>query len=269
MIWHWPRLLASLGLLLAGVLLASCCSQRVGADLAAVRRKIQDRTTNHISDVVLFKPASDGEGVPLITQLAPLLIQVVPPTNGVALWLDQPAPTSGPPQIQARKDIVLINNRWHWQLTYTWSYAQGSHRIQGVRLTLDARDAPAIWEIYTDTSAQKIFYVSKAWEQAARAEFGAPFPGYNFSIERSQNESPGVVVANVIEDGPMAMGPILYLKCASHDVLTLICRCMPAQFQNLRDQKDYELRLPAAGNQGKSPFPAARLETLLRLPGSF
>lgn len=263
------NLLAPLGIGLLGALLVSCRSNLVGTDLAAVHCKIQDRTTNHVSDVVLFKPASEGGEQPLLTQLAPLLIQAVTTTNSAALWLDQPAPISGPPRIQARKDIVLINNRWHWQYTYTWGYATGAPRQQGVRLTLDSRELPAIWEILTDSSGQHIIYASQAWEQVARAELGSPLPGRRFSLERDRDETPAVVVANVIEDGPMAMGPILYLEPTSRDVSALICRCMPAQFQNLRDQKDYELLPPAVENQIPSPFPPVRLESLLRLPGSF
>lgn len=263
------NLLAALGIGLLGALLGACRSDPAGMDLAVVQRQIQSRVTNQIPEVVLFKPASNDAELPLIVQLAPLLIQAVTASNAPALWQDQPAPTSGPPQIQARKDIVLIKNRWHWQYTYTWRYPAGAPPVQGVRLTLDSRDLPAIWEVLADTSRQKVLYVSQTWEQTARQEFGLPLSGRKFSIERDRSETPDVVVANVIEDGPMAMGPILYLQSASHDVLALICRCMPAQFQSLHDQKDYELLLPGVEDRSSSPFSPVQLESLLRLPGSF
>jgi len=255
--------------LLLGALVVSCRTLPTEQDRAATRTEIQNRVTNRFPNVVLLKPANSGNETPPAVQLAPLLLQEVRTTNSPALWLDQPAPATGPPRIQVQKDIVLINNHWHWQWSHVWHYPGGSARAQGVRLTLDSKDAPVVWEVLSDTSGQKIIYVSQALEQAARAEFGPPLSGRRFSIERSLTESPDVVVANAIEDGPMAMGPILYLQNHSHDVLALICRCMPAQFQDLRDQRDYELLMVTTEDREKSRFSPERLEQRLRLPSRF
>lgn len=257
-------LFSALCVILLGLTVVSCRSLPREKTAAALRLEIQNRTTNHFPDVVLFKPASHDGEPSLAARLTPLLLQSVANTNTSELWRDYPTP-----QIHTSKAIVLLNHRWHWQYTYTWHYPPGPQRSQGVRLTLDSRDTPVIWEILADTSGQQIIYISQALEHAARAEFGPPLPGRKFSIERSLTDSPDVVVANVIEDGPVAMGPILYLHPTSHDVLALICRCMPAQFQNLRDQKDYELLPPGPEKPEKSPFPPARLEQALRLPGRF
>jgi hypothetical protein len=262
MFWLRFRPVAALCALLLSLGAVSCRTVP-HRSAAANRLAIQARTTNHFSDVVLLKPAASADETSLTTRLAPLLIQTATPTNTSTLSADHPAP-----QLQAHKGIVLINNRWHWQYTYTWQPPTGQQRNQGVRLTLDSRDTPGLWEILSDSSGQQILYVSQTLEHAARAESGPPLPGRKFSIERSLDESPDVVVANVIEDGPMAMGPILYLD-DNHDVLALICRCMPAQFQNLRAQTDYELFPPATKQQAESPFPSARLEQHLRLPSRF
>jgi len=51
----------------------------------------------------------------------------------------------------------------------------------------------------------------------------------------------------VIDDGPVAMGPIVYLIAGTHSVSTLICRCMPAQAGKILSTSSYELlplRLP-------------------------
>lgn len=247
-----------------GLVAVACRSLPHEKATAAIQLEIQSRTTNHFANVILLKPASRDDETSPVVQLAPLLIQTVANTNASPLWRDYPTP-----QLQAHKAIVLLNNRWHWQYTYTWNYPTGPQRSQGVRLTLDSRDTPVIWEILMDTSGQQIIYVSQTLEHAARKEFGPPLPGRKFSIERSLTDLPGVVVANVIEDGPLAMGPILYLHPTSHDVLALICRCMPAQFQNLCDQRDYELAEITPENREKSPFAPAPLEQRLRLPGRF
>ncbi|MGC3958637.1 MAG: hypothetical protein QM813_12070 [Verrucomicrobiota bacterium] len=236
--------------------------------------EIQNRVTNHYSNVILFKPATpnanDESSAP--PQLAPLMILEVISANSPDLWKHPLPQKNKPPRIQAHKNSLLIDNRWHWQWTYTWDEATspaGAPRFQGVRVTLDSRDAPVIWEILADTSAYEIIYVSQTLDWAARAEFGPPLPGRKFSIERSLAASPKVVVANVIEDGPTTIGPILYQQASNRDITALICRCMPAQFKNLIAQEDYKLLAAPSKKRGKSIFSPTPLEQRLRLPSRF
>ena len=96
-------------------------------------------------------------------------------------------------------------------------------------------------------------------------------------IERSTQGAPRVVVARVIDDGPVAMGPIVYLSAGARAVSTLICRCMPAQVKTLRTTAAYDLLpLPAIPSELLSRTPGFwpgdsptdnRLEKWLRLPG--
>ena len=53
--------------------------------------------------------------------------------------------------------------------------------------------------------------------------------------------APDVIVARVIEDGPVPMGPIVYLSAGTRQVSTLICRCMPAQARKLLATRTYDL----------------------------
>ena len=100
---------------------------------------------------------------------------------------------------------------------------------QGIRITLDARSQPAAWEVLTDTSGLRLIFVSQSLEAAAAAEFGKPLQGRRYAIERDLGQAPGVVVPRVVDDGPVAMGPIVYLCEGTRNVSTVICRCMPAQ----------------------------------------
>ncbi len=86
-----------------------------------------------------------------------------------------------------------------------------------------------------------MIFVSEALEKAALAEFGAPMAGRRFAIERSQGEAPKVVVPRIIDDGPVPMGPTLYLMAGKRSVSTLICRCMPAQAKALTATGSYQL----------------------------
>jgi hypothetical protein len=77
-------------------------------------------------------------------------------------------------------------------------------------------------------------------------EFGPPLPGRTYSVERSLADAPKVVVARVLDDGPMPMGPMVYLSAGSRNVSTVLCRCMRAQAKNLAGTYTYELTpLPA------------------------
>jgi hypothetical protein len=251
----------------------SSCTQQHAALAADQREAIQNRVASVFPNVALFKPAADDLESPLAVQLAPLLIQEVSPTNGVALERDQTNPPAFPAQIFCDSGTVLVNHRSHQQFSYTWNHSAGNasaeQKTQGVRLTLNAAGAPVIWEVRSDSSGADILYVAQSLELAARAELGPPLPGRKFSSERALAEAPNTVVANVIEDGPVVMGPIVYLAGERGDVAALICRCMAAQFQNLLGQKEYELIVRPASNQTTIGFPPGPLEARLRLPKSF
>jgi len=261
------------------------------------------RATNEFAQANFFKPVE-----PPITDLsftlAPLILEQVsgdlgpthPPerfglltrSNGV-LTVDTSRPT-----LYVVADTIQIRQKPYAQLTYLWVYA-GEPRgpalpslgVQGVRITLDTSGQPALWEILADHSGAEVFFVTQKLEGAARAEYGEPLPGRHCSIERSRGEAPQAVVARVLEDGPMAMGPMVYLQAGTHDASTVLCRCMPAQVKKLLQTSTYSLAhlevgrphelLDEARRRAKVPsafWPGngnghGRLEKCLRLPGSF
>jgi hypothetical protein len=258
-----------LGLLAAFV---SGCnhSQSVSVVSDVPRDEIQSRVTNHFAHAVMFKPAEGGFDSALATQLAPLLIQATATTNAA----DRPSPTTSLLELSVQTNLVTIHTNHHAQFSYVWNQRRAGAAgratpAQGVRITLDSRGAPVIWEVLHDSTGADVIYVAQSIEVLARAEFGAPPTGRKFAVERSRSDAETTVVANVIDDGPAAMGPILYLQSDEHDVSALICRCMPAQFQSLLGQQDYELLPATPGNQGEYRFSPRPLEQRLRLPSRF
>jgi hypothetical protein len=235
---------------LAGSLLMGCASPRP-ALAPATAPTIQNRVTTVFPNVSLGKPKTSGLDQPLAVQLAPLLIW----ETGSAL----PAPTR---TVTVQSGITLLNNQWHRQFTYRWNE-------QGVRITLNSADQPVLWEIQRDSSGATVLYAAQSLEHAARAEFGPALPTRKFSLERSSAEAPEVVVANVIEDGPLAMGPILYLRGQPTDVIALICRCMPSQFQTVLETTEYELQPYRQPQVPAADFSTNSLEQRLRLPRQF
>ena len=254
------------------VVLIACSRQTHGLS-PSQRETIRARVTNAFVCTVLFQPADAGSNSNLTLGLTPLIIQEVVDTNARALWQDQFGPTNATPVVGCTSASVLINGRPHNQFTYSWNYPPTSQptvaKSQGVRLTLNAVGEPVIWEVLADSTGANILYVAQSVELAARAELGSPLPGRKFSVERSLADAPNTIVANVIDDGPVPMGPVVYLRQGSHDVSTLICRCMASQGGGLLGQTNYELQPIGLQTTHPSAPPQPGLERQLRLPLSF
>jgi len=220
--------------------------------------QIYARTTIEFGDATLCKPGSD-EDDSLVGKLAPLIIQESDRANGAGaprrdefgklalstkgrLTLDKSQRA-----IYGGLNTTQLSGSEHVQVCFLWCYSVRPNRqgdrglpLQGIRITLNRAGQPAIWETLADSSGTGLIFVSQSLEAAAKAEFGKPLPGRRHAIEAGTNEAPGAVVARVIEDGPVAMGPIVYLSADTRDVSTLICRCMPAQAKRLVATSRYE-----------------------------
>jgi hypothetical protein len=278
--------------------------------------EVYQRATNEFAEALFFKPAEIKTG-DLSFVLAPLLLQQVNGSNEPlalpdrfgALSVSNGAPFLDPshPAIYWEADTVQIRGKAHARFCYIWCCAPGPHELahqqrtnsvspyraepalllQGIRITLSAAGQPVLWEVLTDSSRAELFFVSQNLETAAAAEFGKPLPGRRYAIERSVLACPGVIVARVVDDSPLPMGPIVYLNAGTRRVSTLICRCMPAQARKLLATYTYDL-LPFEIASTNSLFLQAkavsterlafwpgdhadenRLEASLRLPESF
>jgi hypothetical protein len=130
--------------------------------------------------------------------------------------------------------------------------------LQGIRITLNTNGQPVIWEALADNFGAELIFVSQTLEAAALAEHGKPLPGRRYAIERSMKAAPRVIIARVIDDGPVAMGPFVYLSAGTRNVNTLICRCMPAQAKKLLSTSNYEL-LPLQEMTGQSLLTQTKL----------
>lgn len=238
------------------------------------RTEIYSRATNRFAEAFFYKP-NKSTNTDFAFDLAPLLIQeagaadkasresfgaLTLPHRGLSLDHSRPA-------IYWAVDSAQISGGVHTRVTYMWCYAidpsatnHASLPLQGVRITFNSAGQPAVWEILGDTSGAELVFVSQSLERAAAAEFGQPLPGRRYSVERGVDKAPRVVVPRVIDDGPMPMGPIVYLRAASHDVSTLICRCMAAQVEKLLDTRAFELA-EAEGREAKMLLEEVRMRT--------
>ena len=95
-----------------------------------------------------------------------------------------------------------------------------------------------------------LLFVSRSLESAARSTFGPPSPRRRFSIERLITDAPLSVVARVLDDGPIPMGPYVYVDSEGR-VTTVLCRCMPSQVRAFSGNGYYDLQpLEALGPIG-------------------
>jgi hypothetical protein len=286
-----------------GLLSLGCASETPGV---AQREEVYQRATVQFNVVDLFKPT--GESDELTFRLAPLIMQETRAArhgaeakgaNGLAGIRDSGLEALSnrvftleavDPTLYVVANAAKVQGHSHPQFTYLWFYpakravGQGRFETQGIRLTLNSAGEPVIWEVLAEPSGAQLVFVAQSLEAAAQAEFGKPLPNRRFAIERSLTEAPETMVARVIDDGPVPMGPIVYLARDTHAVSTLICRCMPAQAKRLAGSRNYRLvgitraealglpnlanasvlRAFLSGDQSQSD----RLERRLRLPGT-
>jgi hypothetical protein len=211
----------------------------------------------------LLKPATAGPESDLIHQLAPLLFFESP--AGASSSMNTPA------QVFHHVSSVLIQGKPHAQFTYWWRAAafpsDPRPSLTGVRLTLDANGLPAIWEELSGRGDVRVVYVAENLEAKATQEFGGPLAGRQFAVDRSLAETPRVVVARLLADAPMAMGPVVLLRTDGREIVNLSCRCMPTQARELVGHGEYQLTAaPVPAELTRQPHD---LPLILRLPHIF
>lgn len=287
---------------LALAFLTGCATPKLphgnGSGLShSTRSSIYARMELELPDSVLVKPHAPGADTNAFN-LAPLFLRETPGKLFQALPIELIGATSA--SMPATNETVLcytstvqLSGRLHQQMTYEWFYpgsnqeAFGGISRQGIRMTLDSDGAPAIWEILEDPTGGDIIFVSDWVEASARRAHGTPLPDRRFSVERGLAQAPSTVVARVIDEGPLPMGPIVYLRADTQEIGTITCRCMPPQVAKVSGERDYTLYVapdPATAAAlvkwhqfEHSPKPAVQiewppgesLEQRLRLPADF
>jgi hypothetical protein len=234
------------------------------------RPEIYQRATRQFAEANLLKPSEPKTNHMAFT-LAPLILQEVNPAQGSPAQADRFGTLSlsngvllldtSRPAIYWQADSVQLRGRACARFSYLWCYslnrslstngqstntllpegAASALALQGIRITLNSAGQPIIWEVLAGPSEAKLIFVSQSLEAAAATEYGTPLPGRRYAIEARADRSLDSVVPRVIDDGPVPMGPIVYLSAGTREVSTLICRCMSAQAKKLLTTRTYDL----------------------------
>lgn len=138
------------------------------------------------------------------------------------------------------------DNRVFEQVTYLFTISKSVARSpgpwRGARITIGGDGFPVVWEVLSSDADEDVLFVSASFEAAAGHEFGSPAPGRTFSSERPQSKAKNSRVARVLDDGPVPMGPYIYVAADRAVLDGVLCRCMPAQFEESLGTHDYQLR---------------------------
>jgi hypothetical protein len=213
--------------------------------------------------------------------LAPLLVQELDPDGETVrpgrLRRDEDGGTTvqaGEPTVYHVTSTTRLDGRDLSQHVYLWWYpaqVDAPPTARGVRMTLGDDGFPFVWEALGDSAGVRPLFVAADLDAAATASRGDPLPGRAFAVERAVAERPEVVVAGLLEPGPVPLGPFVYLT-PERDIAALICRCMPSRVERIEANLLYDLEpldpawlagLPAGARPELAP---SRLDALLRLP---
>jgi hypothetical protein len=137
-------------------------------------------------------------------------------------------------------------------------------------MTIDSSGYPAIFEVFTGAGKLTALYASRGIEEAAAKEQAAVLPGKQYSIEGNSE----IKVAGLVEDGPVAMGPLVYVAAGDRRIVSLSCRCSPSRIDKADDSLGYRLitsdgSIPAGAEfASRLPTPEQALRAL-RIPRDF
>jgi hypothetical protein len=181
------------------------------------------------------------------------------------------ATVGGEPVVYAIHQPVAIGGRNHVQLTYTaWYPAHPKLKTFDLeeadidscvlRVTLDERNAPILYETIAACGCFHKAFVEKWVEDAAAKQFGAPEKGKKYSVERTVKGDVDWEVAGLVDEPREQPGrPVLFIKAGDHKVMGLGSTAR-LRFPNGTDTRRYALTdyadlysLPVENGQ-RAPF---------------
>lgn len=271
-----PRWVAFAAALFVGVFQVS------GSSAAGAPEVVKLSAVRHFDLGIFLKP--DLQNMPEITgKFAPLIVREVDSATKMARcmprhfggwnwrlfalphWLEMQAKPWR--QAFAHKDSIRINDVEYSQVTYIWQHPTSSAPPEnvrlGLRITLGSDGFPVAWEVLDSRQPSTILYVSRSAENHAAAQFGAPLPDRQLSIEQSLETARDVIVVRALEDGPIPMGPYIYADSANK-ITSVLCRCSAAQVDEFLLEGRYQLQ--PMTDEMNDALPQLDLKKVLRWP---
>lgn len=236
-----------------------------------------------------------------VIQLCPLIVQEIPGDGGSERRIRIVGPvdpadadshwSAAHPTVYFDESEIRIAGRLHRRLRYAWrtemvlpgqardaeaAVQSDAASWRGIEMVLGSDDFPAIYSVLPDKAEPlrcRIFYVASALEKSAIESFGRPLDGRRAAVEPDVADRPDLVVARVLDDGPIPMGPFAYASAENGAITTLLCRCMPSQVRNFSANTTYQLQhapatIAAVWREAEADVDAEAW-TYLRIPPQF
>jgi len=234
-------------------------------EVAASHGPVRRLTGAQFDNAALFMPgAVDGADAP---PLAPLI--VVNMSWARAVTLDS---------VQRSVHMSRVAGQPYEVLDHVW-FLSGRRDfgsalvVEGYRLSLllGADGFPIVARVARfgpDMQDRPSYFVSRSLEDAAIERFGPPLPGRAFSVEAPLTRASGSFVAGLFADGPVPMGPYVYLDPNGVGVVTVLCRCAASQVDDFAMTAHYDLVDAPGGERAGDDADDAfwRLTDVLRWP---
>jgi hypothetical protein len=143
------------------------------------------------------------------------------------------ATVGGDPAVYAIYQTVAIGGASHVQLTYTaWYPAHPKMKTFDLeeadidscvlRVTLDDRNAPILYETIAACGCFHKAFVEKWVEEESAKQFGVPEKGKKYSVERTVKGDVDWEVAGIVDEPRNQPGrPVVFLKAGDHKVMGL------------------------------------------------
>ena len=211
--------------------------------------------SGEFTSAILFKPRDEPD-LKWLTDLAPLVVEQVPDKTpsttkkgffGALVLDDRNALVLDPAQPTLIVDMREVEHGGltYRQLSFGWVYtwSKTSANTRSICMTLAPDGFPCVWEVGgPQNTGTRRFYLSRSFEAKCVEQFGPPLPDRQNAAEQAKTDTPHTVIAGLVEDGPIPMGPYVYLQNDTHTIKAITCRCSPALVETIIDSRDYELK---------------------------
>lgn len=226
-------------------------------DMAAARASAYVLTSRVFQRALYYKPM-ETSAPPDVIPLCPLIVQEVDATDRESWHALRPArielDSAGHwranidrPTVYYSETSISIRGTAYRTLSFVWwvggklENGNSAPRWRGIVIVFGNDGFPIFQKVIGTADPLEVVFVSESLEQLARMQFGAPLPGRISALEPSAETEPAIVVARILSDGPVPMGPWVYLSRDDATVTTLLCRCMASQVLDFAENNYYEL----------------------------
>lgn len=238
--------------------------------VGAVERRLDEERPTKLQKVfdraVTWRPRSGDAGDPL-AQFAPTIVIEWPAERSYPEALDRfgevyltgtPADVrvninTSRPTVYGYTSQAKIHGRRYTQLVYTWWYPRrpemtdsdpAAGHIDGdvLRVTLDSKGRPAIFEVVQGCGCGHLVFVAQHVEDVARCAFGKPQPGKSLVVEKDVKGKRDLIIAGTVAVPDGEAHPVVYVLAGYHEVSRIDCACRGQQLDGESPEEHaYEL----------------------------